>query len=176
LEKEVKPLVEQFLRERGLELSQEKTHVTHIEEGFDFLGQNIRKYDGKLLIKPSKKAVQTHLSKIRGIIKDNKTATAGDLIMKLNPIIRGWANYHHHVVSSETFSKVDYAIFKALWRWAKRRHPNKGKKWIKEKILPNQRQPPVGVLRAVCRQRRHQRSEPSQYKQHPHPKASENSK
>ncbi len=135
LEQEVKPLVEQFMRERGLELSQEKTHITHIEDGFDFLGQNVRKYDGKLLIKPSKTAVQTHLNKIRGIIKDNKTVTAGFLIMKLNPIIRGWANYHQHVVSSKTFSKVDTAIFKALWRWAKRRHPNKGKKWIKEKYF-----------------------------------------
>lgn len=135
LEQEVKPLVEQFMKERGLELSQEKTHISHIEEGFDSLGQNIRKYNGKLLIKPAKKAVQTHLDKIRGIIKDNKTVTAGFLIMKLNPIIRGWANYHRHVVSSETFSKVDTAIFKALWHWAKRRHPNKGKNWIKEKYF-----------------------------------------
>jgi RNA-directed DNA polymerase len=135
LEQEVKPLVEQFMRERGLQLSPEKTLITHIDEGFDFLGQNVRKYNGKLLIKPSKKSMQAHLDKIRETIKDNKTATAGHLITMLNPIIRGWANYHCHVVSSEIFHAVDNAIFKALWRWVKRRHPNKGKKWIKKKYF-----------------------------------------
>jgi len=135
LENEVKPLVEAFMRERGLELSQEKTHITHIEEGFDFLGQNVRKYNGKLLIKPSKKSVKAHLESIRGRIKDNPTDTAGHLITLLNPVIRGWANYHRHAISSEIFHKVDYAIFKALWRWAKRRHPNKGKKWIRKKYF-----------------------------------------
>lgn len=135
LENEVKPLVETFMRERGLELSQEKTHITHIEAGFDFLGQNVRKYNGKLLIKPSKKSVKAHLDSIRKLIKDNPTDTAGHLITLLNPIIRGWANYHRHAVSSEIFHDVDNAIFRALWRWAKRRHPNKGKKWIRKKYF-----------------------------------------
>jgi len=119
LENEVKPLVEQFMKERGLTLSQEKTLITHIENGFDFLGQHLRKYNGKLLIKPSKKNIHTFLEGIRKIIKGNKQATAGNLIAQLNPKIRGWANYHRHVVSSETFNKVDHAIFLALWQWAK---------------------------------------------------------
>lgn len=135
LEYEIKPLVEQFLNERGLELSQEKTRITHIEDGFDFLGQNVRKYNGKILIKPSRKSVKALLEKVRGIIKGNKQATAEHLIEQLNPIIRGWANYHRHVVSKRTFTKVDNAIFQALWRWAKRRHPKKPKRWIKDKYF-----------------------------------------
>src|SRR5688572_2146978 len=93
LTEEVEPLVEHFLRERGLELSPEKTRITHIEDGFDFLGQNVRKYkDGnqhKLLIKPSKQNVHTFLAKVRAIIKANKQLAAGKLIRLLNPIIRG---------------------------------------------------------------------------------------
>jgi RNA-directed DNA polymerase len=135
LENEVKPLIEQFMQERGLELSREKTVITHIETGFDFLGQHVRKYKGKLLIKPSKKNVTAFLTKIREIIHENKQATAGRLILQLNPVIRGWANYHRHVESLDTFTDVDHAIFETLWRWARRRHPNKGKKWIKEKYF-----------------------------------------
>ncbi len=135
LENEVKPLVEAFLAERGLTLSPEKTHITHIEDGFDFLGQNIRKYDGKPLIKPSKQNVKRVLNKIRTIIKENKQTPAGLLILKLNPIIRGWARYHRHVNSKVTYSNVDHAIFKALWRWATRRHPKKGNRWIRQKYF-----------------------------------------
>ena len=75
LENEVRPSVEQFLRDRGLQLSPEKTCITSIEEGFDFLGQNLRKYDGKLLIKPSKKNTHAFLEKVRTIIQQNRTAT-----------------------------------------------------------------------------------------------------
>jgi len=135
LESEVLPFVQAFMKERGLELSLEKTRITHIEDGFDFLGQNVRKYDGVLLIKPSKKSIQALLGKVREVIKANKTATAGNLILKLNPIIKGWANYHQHVCSKRTFSSIDYAIFKALWQWAVRRHGNKGLRWIKDKYF-----------------------------------------
>jgi RNA-directed DNA polymerase len=133
LENEVKPLVEQFMKERRLRLSHEKTLITHIESGFDFLGQHLRKYDGKLLIKPSKKNMHTFLEGIRKVIKANKQARAGNLIAQLNPKIGGWANDHRHVVSSETFHKVDQAIFEALWQWAKRRHPHKPPTWIRKK-------------------------------------------
>jgi len=135
LESEVKPLVTEFFKTRGLELSQEKTRITHIEEGFDFLGQNVRKYNGKLLIKPSRKNVRVFLDKVRGVIKANKQATTGGLIAQLNPIIRGWAHYHRHVVSSATFCKVDSAIFNCLWRWALRRHRNKPSRWIYRKYF-----------------------------------------
>jgi RNA-directed DNA polymerase len=80
LEHEVKPAVVAFLAERGLVLSPDKTKVTHIDEGFDFLGWNVRKYNGKLLMKPSKANVKTHLDKIREVIKGNKTAKQANLI------------------------------------------------------------------------------------------------
>jgi len=85
----IKPLVEHFLKERGLELSREKTLITPIEEGFDFLGQNVRKYEGKFLIKPAPKNVKAFLQKVRGTIKAHKQLPAGDLIDILNPMIRG---------------------------------------------------------------------------------------
>ena len=136
LENEVKPLVEEFLKERGLELSQEKTGITHIEDGFDFLGQNVRRYkDGKIIITPSKKSVEAVLDKIRGIIERNAQAKAGNLIRQLNPIIRGWAKYHQHVSSKQTFVKINNAIFHALWQWARRRHPGKPLRWIKDKYF-----------------------------------------
>jgi RNA-directed DNA polymerase len=135
LQEEVKPLVERFLRQRGLELSPEKTHITHIEDGFDFLGQNVRKYAGKLLIKPARKNVKTFLGKVRQVVKANKQATAANVIAQLNPMIRGWANYHRHVVSKKTFYRVDTAIFKALWSWAKRRHPKKPRRWVADKYF-----------------------------------------
>ncbi|MGH9969595.1 MAG: group II intron reverse transcriptase/maturase [Pyrinomonadaceae bacterium] len=135
LESEVKPLVTEFFKTRGLELSQEKTRITHIEEGFDFLGQNVRKYNGKLLIKPSRKNVRAFLNKVRRVIKANKQATTVGLIALLNPIIRGWAHYHRHVVSSATYCKVDSAIFNCLWRWALRRHRNKPSRWIYRKYF-----------------------------------------
>jgi len=135
LETEVKPLVTEFLRERGLELSEEKTKITHIEDGFDFLGQHVRKYNGKLLTRPSKKNVKAFLADIRKVIKDNKQATAYGLIATLNPKIRGWANFHRHAAAKETFAHVDTAIFKTLWRWARRRHPTKGKQWVKDQYF-----------------------------------------
>jgi RNA-directed DNA polymerase len=135
LEHEVKPLVEAFLRERGLELSQEKTVITHIADGCDFLGQHLRKYHDKLLIKPSAKSIKSVLRKVRAVIKGNKSASAGNLICHLNPIIRGWAMYHRHGVSAKVFQSVDHAIFQSLWRWAKRRHPNKGVRWVKARYF-----------------------------------------
>jgi RNA-directed DNA polymerase len=133
LENEVKPLVERFLQERGLQLSPEKTHITHIEDGFDFLGQNVRKYrDGKrlkLLIKPSQASIRTVLNKARDIIETHKQVPAGKLVLLLNPLIRGWALYHRHVVSSQVFKSVDAALFQALKRWATRRHPGRSTAW-----------------------------------------------
>jgi RNA-directed DNA polymerase len=135
LEQEVKPLVAQFLRERGLTLSEEKTRITAIEDGFDFLGQNVRKYGSKLRIKPAKKSIQRFLKQVRTLIKTYRTAPAWALIAKLNPIIRGWAQYHQHVVSKRVFADVDWALFQAIWRWAIRRHPQKGKRWVKDKYF-----------------------------------------
>jgi len=135
LETQVKPLITQFLLERGLELSQEKTTITHIEDGFDFLGQNVRKYKGKLIPKPSKENVARFLANVREEVKGNQSATAGHLVMQLNPKIKGWAMYHRHICAKQTFSQVDCAIFQALWRWCVHRHPTKGKRWIARKYF-----------------------------------------
>jgi RNA-directed DNA polymerase len=136
LESEVRPLVEQFLQERGLVLSADKTRITHIDEGFDFLGQNLRKYDGKPLVKPSKKNTHAFLEKVRGIIEANKSASQTLLISLLNPVIRGWANYHQHCAAKETFDRVDHEIWRALWQWARRRHPKKSRAWVKKHCFP----------------------------------------
>jgi RNA-directed DNA polymerase len=135
LEHEVKPAVVEFLAERGLALSPEKTKVTHIKDGFDFLGWNIRKYSGKLLMKPSKANVKAFLDRIREVIKANKMAKQANLIKVLNPVLRGWANYHSHVVAKETFARIDHEVWSMLWRWAVRRHPTKGARWVKEKYF-----------------------------------------
>ncbi len=135
LEMDVKPLIVAFRQERGLELSAEKSRRTHIEDGFDFLGQNVRKYNGRFLTRPSKTNVKTFLASIRKVIKENQQATAYGLIAILNPKIRGWANFHQQAAAKETFVHVDTAIFKALWRWARRRHPQKGKRWVADRYF-----------------------------------------
>ncbi|GAB3241113.1 group II intron reverse transcriptase/maturase [Pseudaeromonas pectinilytica] len=135
LETEVLPLLNAFMAERGVALSEEKTLITHIDNGFDFLGQNVRKYSGKLLIKPSNKNVKTFLGKVRDVLTRHKMAPAWLIVQWLNPKIRGWANYHRHVVSSETFSYVDHRIWQMLWRWARRRHSNKPRHWVAKKYF-----------------------------------------
>jgi RNA-directed DNA polymerase len=130
LEMEVRPVVERFLPERGLILSPEKTRITHITEGFDFLGQTLRQINGKLLVRPSKKNVHAFLEKVRAIIWANWSTSQDTLIRQLNPIIRGWANHHRYVMAKQTYRHVDQAIWTALWQWAKRRHPKKGKGWL----------------------------------------------
>jgi RNA-directed DNA polymerase len=110
LEKQVKPCVEGFLAERGLQLSTEKTRITHISEGFDFLGQNVRRYGGTLLIKPSARNVKTFLDKVRETIRVNRSAKQEPLIELLNPMIRGWVNYHRHAVAKRTYKMVDTHI------------------------------------------------------------------
>ena len=130
LENEVRPLVEQFLRDRGLQLSPEKTCVTHIEQGFDFLGMHVRKYGGKLLIKPSKKNLHAFLEKVRAMIRRNRAAKQRYLIKWLNPVIRGWTNYHRHITATQAFRKAEMVIWRCLWYWAKRRHSDRSVNWI----------------------------------------------
>ncbi|MEW9897496.1 group II intron reverse transcriptase/maturase [Chitinivorax sp. PXF-14] len=135
LEQQVLTVVTRFLAERGLTLSMEKTRITHVEAGFDLLGWTVRKFDGKLLVKPSKKNAKAFLTRVRSIIRSNKQATQTDLIHLLNPVIRGWANYHRSQVASETFARVDSEIYRCLWRWASRRHSTKSKRWIKQRYF-----------------------------------------
>lgn len=135
LETKVKPAVIAFLKERGLELSEEKTKITHIDDGFDFLGFNVRKYSGKLLIKPAKQSVKTFLDDIRRFIKANAAATTVDLIQQLNRKIRGWAYYYCHVVAKKTFAYVGHQVFQALIAWINRRHPNKSARWKRQRYF-----------------------------------------
>lgn len=135
LEREIKPILVKFLAERGLELSEEKTLITHIDDGFDFLGFTIKKFKGVLLTQPSKKGVKKFLDSIRYIIDSNKSCTQETLIRLLNPKITGWTNYYRCGASSRTFQRVDDQIFRKLWQWAKRRHPKKGKRWIANKYF-----------------------------------------
>jgi RNA-directed DNA polymerase len=148
LEDKVKPMVIEFLKTRGLELSETKTTITHINDGFDFLGFNIRKYKGTLLIKPAKAKIKEHLCKIKNIIKANVATSTSSLINKLNPIIRGWGYYYRFVVSKRVFSYVDHHIWLKLWHWAKRRHPQKGRRWIKDKYFQS-----VGTRHWVFREK-----------------------
>jgi len=135
LEQQVKPAIEAFLAERGLELSLEKTRITHIDEGFDFLGFNIKKYQGKLLIKPSRQNIKNVLAEARSIIKSNPTAKTENLIWQLNPVLRGWANYYRHVVSKKAFARIDDGIHHAIRRWINRRHSNKSNQWRYKKYF-----------------------------------------
>ena len=131
--KEAKELIKEFLKDRGLELSDEKTLITHINDGFDFLGWNFRKYEDKLLVKPAEKSIKKFTEEISNKIDRGKAWTQEALINNLNPIITGWTNYHRSTVASEIFSKLDSRIWNMLWHWAKRRHPEKSKQWIADR-------------------------------------------
>jgi len=136
LKTKIKPAIETFLAQRGLLLSEEKTKITQIGVGFNFLGQNIRKYrNGVLLIKPSKDSFLSIKTKIKGIVDRNKCASPLELIAQLNPVIRGWCNYHRHVASKDTFAKLDRYIFNLLWKWALQQYQKKSRTWIKRKYF-----------------------------------------
>jgi RNA-directed DNA polymerase len=149
-----KRIIQEWLSQIGLELSESKTKITQSSEGFDFLGFNIKHYqtkfsyytdreksekqkarDFKLLIKPSKKAIEKHNQAIKEILRSSKASTQDTVIKRLTPMIRGWANYYRHQVSKKTFSNLDYQMWLKLWSWSKRRHGNKSKSWIAEKYF-----------------------------------------
>jgi RNA-directed DNA polymerase len=132
----VQPLVEQFLKERGLELSHQKTRITHIENGFDFLGQTLRRHrSGKVLMKPSRRSIKTFLSKIQETLDNSRNTTAGKMIRRLNQQIKGWTMYHRFAVSKRIFASVDHRIYWKIRRWCRKRHRNKSWKWIAKKYF-----------------------------------------
>jgi RNA-directed DNA polymerase len=135
LEEVVRPVIVEFLKERGLALSEQKTVITHIREGFNFLGQNVRKHGNKLIIKPAKEGVKAIVKKIRQTIKEAVGQTAAMLIRRLNPILRGWANYHRYVCSAKTFWTMSRIVQYQLLKWARRTHPNKSYGWLKRKYF-----------------------------------------
>lgn len=130
LEQSVRPAIEAFLSKRGLELSQEKTVITHITQGFTFLGQTFRKQGGKLHITPSKDAIKSIIQKLGDLMHKHVASPAPALIKALNQTLRGWGNYHKHVVSSEAFTRIDTYVFEQLWRILRKRHPKKSKHWL----------------------------------------------
>ena len=133
---DIKHMLTGFLEKRGLMLSEEKTLITHISEGFDFLGFNVRKYNGTLLIKPSPKSQKRFTEKLHEVVfKKNKAVAQQKLIEDLNPVLRGWGNYYSSVVSKTTFSKIDHILTNQLKRWSYRRHTNKSREWIKNKYF-----------------------------------------
>lgn len=124
-----------WLAPRGLAFNEDKTQIVHVDRGFDFLGCNIRRYDGKLLIKPSQAAVRRIRSRLAAEVCSLQGANAVAVIRRLNPIIRGWAGYYRSVVSKEVFSALDHYLWGRLYRWALRAHPNKSKHWVADRYF-----------------------------------------
>ncbi len=143
LEETVLPRINAFLAARGVRLSPTKTVITHISQGFDFLGQTLRQYErpqgkpAKLQITPSKTSVQAIKARVKALCKQSAGSTPAPLIGTLNPVLRGWANYHRHVICGTTFAQLDSFVWRRLFRWAKRRHPNKTGRWIAARYFPH---------------------------------------
>jgi RNA-directed DNA polymerase len=120
-----------WLAIRGLSLNEDKTHIVHLTQGFDFLGWNIRRYPGsKLLIKPSRAAVRKHRQRLADEMRRLRGSNAVAVIATLSPIIRGWTAYHRCMVSSEAFASLSNYTWKLTYKWAKRSHPNKPRRWV----------------------------------------------
>jgi RNA-directed DNA polymerase len=137
LETHVIPRLKGFLSERGLSLSAAKTRVVHISDGFDFLGFTIRRFGKALLTTPQKQKTLEHLARIKAFLKRNGHTSAGVVIQNLAPVIRGWSNYYRYGASSITFRKADHRVWQLLWKWARRRHPNKSARWVRAKYFRN---------------------------------------
>lgn len=135
LEHHIKPAIKAFLEERGLTLSEEKTHVTHIEKGFDFLGFNLRKYSGKMLIKPAKGKIKNLRSKLKDCARQLRYKKTHLVIAALNRILRGWGNFQRHACASKVFRSIDHYLFQTIWRELKRRHAKKSSRWIRKKYF-----------------------------------------
>lgn len=129
-----------WLEPRGLTFNEEKTRIVHLSDGFDFLGFNVRRYRDKLIIKPSKSAVQRARQRIKETIRNHKGCSAEQLVISLSPYVRGWSTYYRHVVSKETFGKLDAYVYWRLKRWAITSHRNKTTRWIRERYWGQHRQ------------------------------------
>lgn len=135
LETYVIPKVEAFLARRELRLSEAKTRIVHVDEGFDFLGFEVRRFGGTLLTRPAKAKVIEHLREIKAYLDAHKQTPVGRVIKKLGPVIRGWAHYYRHRAAKETFSKASHRVWSTLRAWAKRRHPSKPSKWVRRRYF-----------------------------------------
>jgi len=135
LEEQVIPAIERFLAERGLRLSQEKSKVTHIRDGFNFLGANIRRYGKKFFMKPPSKNTRGFLQGLKDFLKERRGTSTWKVILELNRRIQGWVNFYRCLVSSRTFRWLDSELFASLWRWIRYRHQSKRKRWLKAKYF-----------------------------------------
>ena len=135
LEDYVVPKVAAFLATRGLALSAAKTRIVHVDEGFSFLGFEVRRWRGTLLARPEKAKVLAHLRRLRAYLRTHKQAPVGQVIRELSPVIRGWAAYYRHCSASRTFAYASHRAWAMLWVWAKRRHPNKPSKWVRDRYF-----------------------------------------
>jgi RNA-directed DNA polymerase len=125
LEQQVKPAIQSFMAERGLRLSEEKTVITHIKTGFDFLGKTLRKFGTQLIVQPSKAAAKSVRAKLGTLLTQSRRVTYAVLLSKLNRRLRGWGSYHRYSSASRVFGKVDYYLLQGIWRWIKRQHKGK---------------------------------------------------
>jgi len=135
----VVPRLQAWLKPRGLALNMEKTQVVNIQQGFPFLGFSIRHFKGKCLCRPQKEKVFAFLTRLRDWLKHHASVSPAAVIYHLNPILRGWGNYYKYGVSKRVFSYVDYQLWRALWRWCCKRHPNKGSQWVFRKYFRTHR-------------------------------------
>ena len=135
LQTHVVPALTAFLGERGLKLSEAKTKVVHIDDGFDFLGFNVRRYKGTVLTRPQKAKVVQHLRTIGDYLRRHRQAGPSQVIGDLAPLIRGWTAYYRHGASKHVFHSSDHHVQAKLWRWAKRRHPTKSAAWVRSRYF-----------------------------------------
>jgi RNA-directed DNA polymerase len=125
----------EWLVPRGLAFNEDKTHIVHADQGFDFLGFNIRRYRGKLLIKPSPAAVKRIRQRLAAEVRSLRGANAEAVIRRLTPIIRGWSAYYRSAVSKEVFAAIDHHLWQHLYRWALRSHQNKPRHWVVDRYF-----------------------------------------
>ena len=126
----VKARLAEWLAPRGLAFNEDKTKVVRLSEGFNFLGFNVRRYNRKLLIKPSEAAVKRLRERLAAETRRLRGSNAAVVIITLAPVVRGWAAYYRTVVSSEVFHSLDNYLWSLLYKWAKWRHKNKPRTWI----------------------------------------------
>jgi RNA-directed DNA polymerase len=127
---QVKARLAEWLAPRGLRFNEDKTAIRQLDDGCDFLGFHVRRYRGKLLIKPSKAAVKRIRKRLTTEMKALRGHNAQMVLIRLNPIIRGWSAYYRHCVSARVFNELDSHLWKLTYKWAKWTHPHKGKRWI----------------------------------------------
>jgi RNA-directed DNA polymerase len=150
----IKGRISDFIKaDIGLELSEVKTKITHISEGFDFLGFNFRKYNGKMIIKPSKEKVLIHSYELKQTMKKYRGTNLSTMLRKLNSQVRGWSNYYKGTVKTKVFAKLDKGLWHGIWEWLRRLHPNKAAKWIRKKYerfaTPCSRLAEYGTINAI---------------------------